>query len=247
MSTETPIGSYTRRILRWYDRATPEQVAEGATWYCDARTFAADLASRHGHSVEQVAALIAVLSPQCTWPQNMRAATDACDRHANSDRTLPGYTGYGANVAKAFRVLDGDLDALKGPKVEAFAAAIRGDLSRVVIDSWAARAARSKSENVAKLFQADEMPGARERRVMIEGYRRAAAARGIEPAAMQAVTWLAVRTSSDFAKPPMDARAATRWYAKQNRARVAQGLTIFTREYAWQNSPRGRAAALAHA
>jgi uracil-DNA glycosylase len=147
-------------------------------------------------------------------------------------------------VAKAFRILSGDLSALKGPKVEAFAAAIRGDLSHVVIDAWAARAARSNAENVAKLFRSDEMPGTRERRAMAEGYRRAAVARGIEPAAMQAAVWVAIRESGVHAKPPKDERGAARWYGRQNRARVAQGLAIITGDYAWQNAPRGQAAAL---
>lgn len=244
MSNALPIGPYTRRILRWYDRATPEQAAEGLAWYGEARVFASDLARAFGHSVEQVAALVAVLSPQCTWDQNMRAAENACAQHRAGRTDLPGYTGYSANVVKAFRVLAGDLDALKGPKVEAFAAAIRGDLSHVVIDAWAARAARSSAENLAKLFRSDEMPGTRERRAMAEGYRRAAAARGIEPAAMQAAVWVAIRESNVHAKPPKEERAATRWYDRQNRARTAQGLTIITGDYAYQNAPRAQRAAL---
>jgi hypothetical protein len=244
MSKSLPIGPYTRRILRWYDRATPEQRIEGVAWYGHARTFAADLARTYGHDLDQVAALIAVLSPQCDWDQNKLAAVNACARHRDGLKDLPGYTGYGANVAKAFRILSGDLSALKGPKVEAFAAAIRGDLSHVVIDAWAARAARSSSDNLAKLFRSDEMPGTRERRAMAEGYRRAAAARGVDPAAMQAAVWVAVRESGVYAKPPKDERASARWYARQNRARVAQGLSIITGEYAYQNAPRARAAAL---
>lgn len=246
MSKNLPVGPYTRRILRWYDAATPEQAAHGLAWYAEARTFAADLAATYGHSVETVAAVIAALSPQCTWDANMSATRNLLARYADGHRSdLPGYAGYTANVSKGYAILAGDLAALKGPKVEAFAAAIRGDLSHVVVDSWAARAARPDGENIAKLFRGDEMPGARERRAMAEGYRRAAAARGIEPAAMQAAVWVTVRESGRYAKPPKDARAAARWYDRQNRARKRLGLSILTGDYAWQNAPRGRAAALA--
>lgn len=228
------VGAMTRRILRWHDGATDAQVAEGTTWYADAQAFARQLAGETGHDVGQVADVVAVLSPQVSWDVNMRAARDACRIHAAGDRpdVLPGYCGYRTNVAKAWRILDGEADVVRGPKVSAFAAAIRGDLSHVVVDAWAIRAARDPKRALAFAWAEDEQNGIVEKRAIAEAYRRAAALRGIDPAAMQAIVWVAVRSSDAWRKPGNDAER-TRFYRKQARARVALGMAPMPGY--WQN------------
>lgn len=241
MSKQISVGPYTRRILRWLDRATDEQAAEGRAWYLEARVFAADLAEGSPYTLEQVSAVIAALSPQVNWPANKAAATAAVRAHAIGRRTLPTYTGYTANRVKAFRILDGDIGALRGPKVTAFHSAIMGDLSNVVLDIWAMRAARSHGETMARLFRPDEMPNARERRAVEEAYRRAAAARGLAPAEAQAIAWVTAKASGDFAPPAAGNRA---WYRKQNRERIRRGLSIITGDYAYKTSPVAQAEAI---
>lgn len=223
--TGRDMAAMTRRILAWHDRASDAQREAGATWYDDARRFAGQLAASSGYSIEQVAGTVAVLSPQATWTSNMQAAIDAVALHAAGDRpdVLPGYSGYRANVAKAWQVLDGDMSAVRGPKVSAFHAAIVGDLSHVTVDVWAIRAARSKDRNLALAWLDVEQDGTVEKRAIGEAYRRAAALRGITPSVMQAIVWVTVRESAEWAKPRTDADRA-RFYRRQARARVAQGM-----------------------
>lgn len=221
------VGAMTRRILKWHDGASDADRHTGLTWYDDARAFAGTLAKGTGYSVAQVAGVIAVLSPQVDWNGNMRGAVNACAHHMAGQRPerIDEYSGYRANVAKAWRVLDGDLDAVRGPKVEAFAAAIRGDMSHVVVDAWAIRAARDARRALALYASEDEQDGIVEKRAIAEAYRRAAALRGITPSAMQAVVWVAVRGSGTFKRTQdMTPAERVRFYRRQARARVAIGL-----------------------
>jgi hypothetical protein len=163
----------------------------------------------------------------------------AIDAHA-SDRTgliagiLDGYAGYSENVRKACRILDGDVSALKGPKVTAFANAILGDMSSVTVDVWATRAARSNLDNLLHLYTDREVPGARERRAIAAAYENAAAARGVEPAAMQAAVWVQVRESDRFVRPQlMSAAERLAFWKKQARARAASGLGV---PYDWNGT-----------
>jgi len=241
--TEHNIGAMTRRILAWHDRATLEQIEDGTTWYCSARYFAGELAERTPYTLEQVAGVIAVLSPQVNWGQNQKATIAAVEQHLRGETgdELVGYPGYKANVRKAWRVLDGDVGAVAGPKVTAFFAAIVGDLSHVVVDVWATRVARAERDNLARVFRDDEMPSVTERRAMTEAYKRAAALRGVSPAEMQAITWVTCRASGKWAKPQTQSTEVTRrFYRRQIRARLALGLTILTSDNYWRNAPAGR-------
>ena len=189
-------GWMTRRIMRWYDQATPEEIEEGISWYAMARREAIVIAARYGITYEQAAAVIAVLSPNVKWENNVQSAHRACEWYARFGALarIPGYCGYGANVVKADRVLSGDIDAVSGPKVVAFFNAIMGDMSTVVVDIWAARAARSKDRLKATMYTGSgEMPGAIERRAMQKAYKNAAAKINVEPAHMQAIVWVVIR------------------------------------------------------
>lgn len=243
------VGPITRRILKWHDKATLEQLESGTGWYLEARYFAGDLAHSTPYSVEQVAALIAVLSPQVSWENNQQAAVKAVDLHLAGDwdgESLPGYSGYRINARKAKRILDGDIDALVGPKVTAFYNAIRGDLTDVVIDIWAIRAARPKDINVAKLFRDDEMPNMPERRAVVEAYKRAAALRGVAPSEMQAIVWTVIRDSGVFPKvQSMSEADSKKFYVRQTRMRQKLDMTIYTYDSYWQGTPRGREVAMA--
>lgn len=219
------VSAMTRRVLKHYDAATPAQLDEGTAWYRVARTFCADLANGSEYTFEQVAYVCAALSPQVNWDANMKATRDAVKAHETG--TPFTYGGYGANAAKALKILDGDLTVLRGPKVTSFAHAIMGDLSQTVVDVWATRAARSDTDNVIRAYADDEMPGAREHRAIAEAYRRAAAHRGIAPAECQAGVWVKVRASNEWVRPQhLSAKDRARFWARQARARVKVGLTV---------------------
>lgn len=239
------VPSMTRRVLRWYDRATDAQIEFGKTWYLDARDFSASLVQDR-YTVEQIAGVVAALSPQCTWEANQTAAVRVVEAHAAGLDTIQGYPGYRANLAKAFRILDGDLEALRGPKVTNFRDAILGDLSTAVIDVWATRTARDKVTNLAYAFRDDETPGRVEMRAMQEAYRRAALRAGLAPGELQAACWLAVKESGDWVRPQhMTGNGARRFYRRHIAARRKLGLTIHTREGYWGLATNGLAAALA--
>lgn len=219
----------TRRILARYEQADAAQLRAGHEWYEKANDLAHRLSDLGSITLAQSAAIIAALSPQVSWDKNIEAATRVVALHAADafDGTLERYPGYGENVRKCARILAGDIEALRGPKVTAFYHAILGDLSHVVVDVWATRAARSTQANLAHAYLDDELPGARERRDIDAAYRSAARLRDIKPAVMQAIVWTVTRESGEWVRPQtMPHAQRRRFYARQAaaRARIGKGM-----------------------
>ena len=61
-------------ILRFYSLSSLAEINDGLTWYSEANKYARDLAARFNLSVQQIAGLIAVFSPQAGWVENKRYA-----------------------------------------------------------------------------------------------------------------------------------------------------------------------------
>ena len=100
-----------------------------------------------------------------------------------------GLPGYPANHLKAWRILEGDLEALRGPKVIPFYRNIIGDPDNVTVDVWACRA-----------YDGTDVPGSlRKHRAIADAYRRAAKRAGVCPRDFQAVIWTVVRESWQYA------------------------------------------------
>jgi hypothetical protein len=59
-------------ILRFYELASLSELQDGLTWYAEANKYARELAKRFDLSLQQVAGLIAVFSPQAGWVENKR-------------------------------------------------------------------------------------------------------------------------------------------------------------------------------
>ena len=66
------IRQQANRIRKWYDLATPAQIADGLQWYSEAHILAVELSAKYGVSVIQAAQVISVLSPQKQWNTNKR-------------------------------------------------------------------------------------------------------------------------------------------------------------------------------
>lgn len=129
------------KLVGHYCDATPTEIQNGREWYADAQEFAAALAAASPYSTEQCAYVIAALSPNVAWGENKASATAAVDGHrVGIDPRKWRGAGYGANKVKAARILDGDLDALQGPKVTMFARGIVGDPDACTVDIWMQRA-----------------------------------------------------------------------------------------------------------
>lgn len=192
------IDQFACRIAEVYENA-PEAVKErGADWYTGtARAFAERVADDCGLSFKVAAAIVAACSPRTRWSVQVRNTT-AMVKHlldGGSPETAPAGALFVRERTKAAAILDGDMTALRGPKVEPFYRNICGDESVVTIDVWAVRVALGDS-------QADEETigywiRGRRRIILEAAYHQAADWLGVSVAAVQAVTWVAVRGSAD--------------------------------------------------
>lgn len=80
------------------------------------------------------------------------------------------------------------IEDIHGPKISSFAANLKGDNSRVTIDTWASRAAVNDDDHTAK-----NLIGGKGYEKVAEAYRMAADKRGVPATAMQATVWLHIR------------------------------------------------------
>lgn len=173
--------TFAENIVSVYDRATPEDISEGMTWYEDAHAFARSLDT----NVWRAAGVIAAMSPLKRWDLNMRLATNA---YATGVAT--GH--FTDQNVKAQSILDGaaPLDVLGGDKTIAFCAAIAtcGRSLTTVIDRHAYDIAlnaihNDKTRNIGKRVYA----------TLHEHYWQASLELGITNHELQAVTWVAWR------------------------------------------------------
>jgi hypothetical protein len=126
----------TRRNLAAVLDARPITVAERRTarrWYVTACQHADRIAHVLDVDRQTGAGVLSAFSVRTSWQDNVRDAwTYACGG------TPPGLRH---RIVMADAVLTHGIDALRGPKTHAFARAIAGDRSAVVVDVWIARAA----------------------------------------------------------------------------------------------------------
>jgi hypothetical protein len=177
-----------RNIRAVYAHATIAERTKGAAWYPTAEHGCKVWSAKYHVDARTVAAVIAALSPQCEWMQNLRAALNIV-----SGEFIP-LTGPSRplerNRRKAVAIyLEGALspdDYFKdGWKVKAFARNLSGDTSVVTVDTHALQSAlgdptiRHQGIGRAKPYAA-----------VAAAYIAAAAAEGIEPSTIQAITWL---------------------------------------------------------
>lgn len=179
---------YARSLRRW-----EENIGRGAGWYSDALVTLTAVAGFYTIPVDHVVNAFAVLSPQLDVVGNVEALL-ACITGPRfpwmplaPEYRRPGYglwrhLALGLNVDKAYRCLDGDGTAVRGPKVTAFRDAILGHGS-LVLDMWALRAAGTDGEP----------PSARVRDAIVRAYSARARALGVSLAHYQASVWLAIR------------------------------------------------------
>ncbi len=172
-----------RNVTRAYRLASDEDRRDGLAWYPTAHRIASELDTDY----RRAAAVIAVLSPQTSWPMNVRLARLAYGQHAAGESLrLPCLTG---SAAKARRILSGEnpADVVSGPKVTAFAVLIADPTDRyaVCIDRHAIDVALGRVTDDATRGY---WQGARNA-AMADVYRRAATILRVTPAECQAVTW----------------------------------------------------------
>lgn len=178
-------------ILAVYRAARPEHIAAGMSWYGDARQFALTIANG---DVVKGAGVIASLSPQTSWAQNMVLANRAFVEGMASGQT-------GDNVTKANRILAGEHPdevlgwnnpkAKSGHKVRNFFRNIVTPTgNEVTIDRHAFNIAAGEVTEKGTIGQLSRVG---QYDLFADTYRRVAELVGIPVAALQAITWLVWR------------------------------------------------------
>lgn len=177
-------ATMVRNIAAVLDTASGEDWADGAAWYRQAH----DVAKLAHPDVRAGAGMLAVLSPRLSWEWNVAAALEV---GAGRPVSVPCIHG---NVAKALAIRDGadPLEYLRGAKVRAFHASITDpdDPDAVCVDRHAVAIALGGT-----LSDRDTQRAVSGRRydAIADAYRAVAAARGLLPSTVQAVTWCAWR------------------------------------------------------
>jgi len=183
------IPQLAENVLAVYNRADEAARAEGLNWYQRAHTWCAQTAERHGLPVETVAAVLAVLSPATSWARNVADCANMVKCGGQFNRVQ--VATYGQNKAKAERILSGASVAatVTGPKVKTFFTLVSNpaDVDTVCIDRHSMAVAYGRTLSEAERGQ---LRAPRRYRAIQEAHKRAAAALGLRPSEVQAVTWV---------------------------------------------------------
>ena len=172
------------RIASVLAQATDDERLDGEAWYLAARDIAALVGAIGGWSAEAGAGIVAALSPQCSWDENVARAL----AFARGDDV----GGLGDGLGKATKIAAGahPLDVLGGRKVRSFYHNIIGHTHHVTVDRHAVAIVygRPLSDREIKVL---ERCGAYA--VIASAYRATARRLGLDPSTLQAITWLAWR------------------------------------------------------
>lgn len=201
-------AKYTRRILRTFDAATPEDIEAGLQWYAIAKREADALASDHGLPLHIVVGVIAALSPNNRWERNLIDAASMLQAWKDGAPVEAVTTcTYKAMRAKAWSILEANsrtpdglpvddvLSILNGQKIIAFAECILGR-DACCIDGHALNIARGKRE---ALSSDKTNVGVKLFRELQRAYSNAGKRRGFTAFEMQAITWTTWRRQHGIA------------------------------------------------
>jgi len=110
-------------VLTALANATPDECKEGLGWYPQANSHAVELAEAYGLTVSQGAGVIAALSPQTGWGENIRLAHEAC---IDAAQGLSASGHFDDACQKVDLIMSGadPADVLGGRKVRSFYANI---------------------------------------------------------------------------------------------------------------------------
>lgn len=180
----------TLNIASVFDLATPADIAAGRMWYADARQSCERLAQKHEYTLEQVAGVVAALSPHCPWGRNLLDAANVLRSvNTGTPEKFTRVSTFGLNKEKAFRIARGEppADVLRGPKVTSFFTCLMqpDHPTAVVVDGHA-----------VAIWSGDYHPVSEMRiwlalyRRIADDYRALAAELGELPSIVQATTWL---------------------------------------------------------
>lgn len=182
-----PPAGFAANLARAADQLTPDDLAEGRLWWPRATDEVAWLAGHYRVPFRMLAYAAAAVSPGLRWEATLDVLRDLLDARAAGAPTFPrtGHATFGfRDRAKAWAILEGGPDAWQrcsGPKVEAVAANLLGDLDAVAVDRHIVRAATGSDRRQVAPATAVKIAGA---------VRLLAVIRGLRPAELQAALWV---------------------------------------------------------
>lgn len=201
--------------LLWFiGQATRFERDNGLAWYRKAYLDCVELSERYNLPLTRVILVVACLSPQTRWSQNVLIA-EIVIRYYLSSGYVPNYADYkgnggthslvelsrngalikipanvtGSNLIKALWILQGHDNVLSGQKVESFFDnLIRfGDSNKVTVDSHAILS-WFKSVDKQSVSCAPSFYG-----IIETDYRKVAEIIGVSPLECQAIVWIVRR------------------------------------------------------
>jgi hypothetical protein len=173
-----------RNIRAVYGQALPHEVMAGLHWYDEAQGIAREISEMTGKSLDHAAVMIAHLSPRTKWSENIRYAMEL----AWTGNTYGTFRSAVERAQRALSVDDPWSTFGKAPKTRSFAANIRGDMSAVTIDVWAMRIAGVSEQQLTRAGMYEAVAHA---------YRLEARRAGVQPAQLQAITWVVIRGKAE--------------------------------------------------
>ena len=171
-----------RIALKFAEYLNPWETS-GEDWY---RRAVAQIRDEFGDRADDFAAILAATSPQCDVGHNVKLARDELDRRK---RGLPVKAWLPCHAKNLERLRNNE--PLRGLKVVAFARALQGDVTAVVVDTWMLRASGipERRFKTAPAFRA-----------VYRAIEIAAAAAGIPNTEAQARIWFAYRAKNWIAR-----------------------------------------------
>lgn len=192
-------STLTANIRKVYDRTSPQERAEGSVWYgqlsdqvlADIRT-AATVAGQPVPSRRHAAGILAALSPQSGWADNVNGAIE----HVVTGNMLaqtPDANGKASRIHKG----EDPFTVLGGRKVRSFFANLSDPTAPgpVTVDRHAIAAAYGRPLD-AREVKILERPGAYQ--LIAAAYRSVARDLGIAPHALQAIVWVRWRSDNPY-------------------------------------------------
>ena len=185
---QIPHRDMVDNILSTYDDAPIQCLVDGQRWYAVAHDHARLLGHSYGVATDTVAMLIAVLSPQKNWEDNLIMAEQVLSGQAVPLATMNTY-------GKALGVLNGTVTEIKALKTRNFYELIRdsGNDISVCVDTHAiALAYGYRPGDAEKTAIFKNISGMYVK--LQQAYIEAARLRRVAPYIMQATTWCARRS-----------------------------------------------------
>lgn len=171
-------------VLGYYEQATAKNIEDGLNWYPKAYNICEEIANFYSRPVEEVANVVAIMSPRNRWRVNIDYAIRIYDNAKL--RRKPLNLGVAFATPKAHDLIYRGVNRISGPKVISFRNCILGSKSDVCVDTWALRVVYNEPE-FKKTFKLGTYKAAQ------SVYRAAAEMLPVTPVQLQAITWCVIR------------------------------------------------------